>query len=89
MTTRSKHVYRTLKTPAALRTMERFSEISEATMNLFIKNGIVAVALLVIILAFALYVYLFRGPLLSEYFAAAERKETDKDLPVADTTKTA
>ena len=65
--------------------MERLSEMSEATMNLFIKNGIAVVALLILILAFALYVYLFRAPLLSEYFATAEKESPS----VANTAATA
>jgi len=52
--------------------MERFSEMTEGRMDLLI------VALLVILLTFAVYVYLYRAPLLSEYFAAsAEKKDAN------------
>ena len=64
--------------------MDRAREISEATLGLLFQNYFVVLALASIILAFALYVYLYRRPLMSEYFtdtekkAAAEKKDTEK-----------
>ena len=66
--------------------MERLGEISEATMALIVKNYIVVLALASLILAFTLYIYLYRAPLLSEYFANAEKKDAAEKKETAPAT---
>jgi hypothetical protein len=69
--------------------MERLSEVSEATMALIVKNYIIVLALLGLILVFTLYIYLYRGPLMAEYFTASEKKSENKHPSVANTVATA
>ena len=58
--------------------MDRLGEISDATLGLLIKNYTLILALLGLVLAFALYVYFVRNPL-SEFFESAPlKKETEK-----------
>ena len=64
--------------PRRPQNMERLGEISEATMALIFKNYLVVLALAGLVLAFTLYIYLYRAPLLSEYFANAEKAVTEK-----------
>lgn len=69
--------------------MDRAREISEATLGLLFQNYYITLALLGIVLVFALYVYLYRRPFLSEYFAAAEKKEAPTEKKETATTATA
>jgi hypothetical protein len=55
--------------------MDRLRELSEGTLNTLVTNSLVFVALLCVILAFALYIYLVR-PSLSEYFEDKKKPDT-------------
>jgi hypothetical protein len=55
--------------------MEQLRTLSENTVGVLLKNYFLTLALLGLILAFALYVYFFRGTI-AEYFDNHEKKKT-------------
>jgi hypothetical protein len=54
--------------------MDQLRTLSENTLGVLFKNYFLTLALLGLILAFALYVYFFRGTI-AEYFDGHDKKE--------------
>ncbi len=55
--------------------MDQLRTISDSTLALLFKNYVLSLALLGLILAFALYIYFFRGTI-AEYFDNHEKKKS-------------
>ncbi len=61
--------------------MDALSEMSQSALEALVRNYVIIIALAVVVLAFALYVYFFPTPF-TEYFKNPEKEgDASKKLP--------